>query len=1017
VIMISPMKPLGLILPLLVLASCLFAAANAAAAAVTLPPGFQAEPILETKELGLEATNFKFAPDGRIFVATKGGKILVYPAGAHRASEATVFANLAKQTFDWGDHGVLGLALDPKFDEGRPYVYALYSFNHELGKPPTEDMPEFPSSGSGTTKYEGDECREENKCVVSGRLVRLTAELGDHAKVEPDGEAEEKVLLEGWCQQSSSHSIGDLSFGPEGALYVSGGEGAIYTDTDYGQYENLCGDPPGANAKGSPLTVPDAEGGSLRSQSLLRPDGEVLLNGTLDRIDPDTGEGWPNNPDASSTNANARRIVGFGFRNPFRFVVNPRLGDIFLGNVGANLWEEIDRIPIEHFQVGKPIYNSGWPCYEGPEPEKEFSVLGLGACDRLYDTPGATEKPFFYYSHFEPVVPGDECSHNAGSAISGEAFYEGSTYPAEYDNALFFSDSVRGCIYVMLADADGEPDPATVRPFLSSEVSDYPGVDVEQGPEGSIYYTTLDDGTINRVVYDPEAVTARLDTKGGNPWGNVPLKVDLDASGSTVPAGHTAKYEWDLDGGGEFNDGSDSPEQEVEFTDPTKNVSVAVRVEDEQTGKTSTAKLTVYPGDSPPKLTIVDPEPTLTWGVGQTIHFEGYANSEEEGHEGADMPAEDSYWKVRLLHCPFEASSCHEHPIQVFPGVARGTINAPDHSYPSFVNFIFSATDSRGLSAETSLKVEARPVPLQIHSEPPGIDIGVGETHLVTPAEYKAIEGSPTTVAAPEEAVLGGIKYAFEGWSDGGGRVHEVSSTETGTYTARYRVVETPLVPIQIHSEPPGIDIGVGETHLVTPAEYKAIEGSPTTVAAPAEATVDGVRYVFQHWSDGGQRVHEVPSTAPGTYTAIYAAVEESSGGGGGGDTGGGGETGGGNSSGGDNSGGGGNSSGGGPSGGGAPGGGGSGPESKGSVPPPKPKLKRGPAKQTRSTTAKFVFGGSAGAKFMCKLDGGKFAVCRSPKVYKGLKPGRHKVSIYATDGSGGRSGTTVFNWKIVPAG
>ena len=249
------------------------------------------------------------------------------------------------------------------------------------------------------------------------------------------------------------------------------------------------------------------------------------------------------------------------------------------------------------------------------------------------------------------------------------------------------------------------------------------------------------------------------------------------------------------------------------------------------------------------------------------------------------------------------------------PASAEGTINAPDHSFPSFVNFIFSATDARGLSAEISRKVEARPVPLQIHSEPPGIDIGVGETHLVTPAEYKAIEGSPTTVAAPIEETIGGVKY------------------------------------------------------------------------------------VFQRWSDGGARVHEVSSTAPGTYTAIYAAVEE---------TGGGGDirirwrqlSGGGNSS-----------------GGGAPSGGGSGSESKKSGPPARPKLKSGPAKRTRSTTARFVFGGSAGNKFMCKLDGGKFAACRSPKVYKKLKPGRHKVSIYATSGSGGRSATTVFSWKIVAAG
>jgi glucose/arabinose dehydrogenase len=892
------------IVGLLLLAFCLLGAANAAAA-VTLPPGFQSEVVLEANPPGVEGTNettnFKFAPDGRIFVATKGGKILVYQPGQHQASEATLFADLAKQTYDNGDHGLLGLALDPKFDSGRPYVYALYTYNHELGAP-AGAMPEFPSSGSGSTEYEGDACPVENECVVSGRLVRLTAE-GDQAKENVlSGEAEEAVLLEDWCQQSSSHSIGDLGFGPEGALYVSGGEGAIYTDRDYGQYENLCDDPPGV--KGTPLEPPTAEGGSLRSQSLLRPgakesaNGKVLLSGTLDRIDPDTGEGWPGNPEAASPNANARRIVGFGFRNPFRFVVNQRLGDVFLGNVGANKWEEIDRVPL-----GAPLYNSGWPCYEADELS-EFAVLGLAACERLEHTPGSTAAPFFYYSHFQPVVPGDECSYKNGSAISGQAFYEGSSYPAEYDNALFFSDSVRGCIYVMLADdEDGEPDPATVRPFLSSDEPKYPGVDIEQGPEGSIYYTTLDDGKISRVVYDPEVVTARLTTTG-HPWGNAPLSVTFNAGGSTAPSGHTLEYEWDLTEGG-FGTPTTSATKSRTYTDGTKNVHVAVRVKDAQTGKTSIAAMTVYPGDSPPQITFITPEPSLTWGVGDRIEFEGYANSMEQGNEHADMPEEDLFWKTRLLHCPHEASSCHEHPLQVFPGVKGGTVLAPDHSYPSYINFILSASDARGLSNEASVKIKARPIPLQIHSEPPGIEIGVGESSVTTPAEYLVIENSRTTVAAPNEAVVGGVKYAFQGWSDGGARVHEVSSTEPGTYTAIYR---------------------------------------------------------------------EVPSPPSG----------------GGGDGGGGG-------------------------GGNGTGGGGVGASGTEPVKPVPPKLKGRPPKQTSSTTAKFVFGGPAGTSFQCKLDRGKLAGCRSPRIYRKLKPGRHTVRIYATDGSGGRSAATVFSWKIVP--
>jgi glucose/arabinose dehydrogenase len=876
-------------------ALCLLGAGRAAAA--TLPAGFQDEVVLKADSPGMEhPTTFKFAPDGRTFVALKGGKILVYPAGAGPTTKPTVFANLAKSSYDNGDHGLLGLALDPKFDSGRPYVYALYTFNHELGLPPSVDMPKYGSAGSGVAAYEGDFCPEENSCVVSGRLVRLTAE-GDVAK-ESGGEPEEDVLLEGWCQQSSSHSIGDLAFGPEGALYVSGGEGGIFTNPDWGEYENLCGDPNGTKGVKMPLTA-EAEGGAVRSQSIFRPNGEVLLNGALLRIDPDTGEGWPTNPFAGDANANKRRIVAMGFRNPFRFVVSPRLGDVFVGNVGANIDEEIDRVPLD-----APLYNSGWPCYEGLTHNFEFEVLGLNACKRLYDVPDSTEKPFFYYTHTGPVAPGDTCPTVSGSAISGSAFYEGSTYPSQYDDALFFADSVRGCIYVMPANDEGEPEPLAVEPFLS-QGANYPGVDLEQGPEGSIYYVSLYEGTIDKIAYDPDAPTAKLKTIG-NPWGAAPLKVKFDAGESTGPSGETLEYAWEFEGDGKFDDGPDAPQAEWEYTDGTKNAIAEVRVKDPASGKTATANLTVYPGDSPPKVTIAEPSPTLTWGVGQQLHFKGSARA----GNGAPLPASDLYWKTRLLHCPFEASSCHEHPIQIFPGVEEGTLGAPDHEFPSYVNFILSATDSRGLTAEAELKVEARPVPLQLHTEPEGIQIGVGETKLTTPAEFLAIENSRTNIAAPEEVTVGGVEYSFEKWCDGGARVHEVPTNAGGTYTAIYR----------------------------------------STLGPAGECPKGG----------GGE---------------------------GGGNSGGGG---------------------GGSSGGNPPQ---SGPPAP--VKPAAPKVKGRPAKQTRSTTAKFTFSGPAGAKFHCKLDGKAFAACKSPRTYKHLKPGKHTFRVYAQTASG-RSGATVVGWKVL---
>jgi glucose/arabinose dehydrogenase len=535
----------------LALAVALFAVP--AAGAATLPSGFTEQTVFS----GLhEPLNFKFAPDGRVFVAEKSGKILVYQNVNDPTPE--VFANLSEPVYDYEDHGLLGLALDPKFDEGRPYVYALYSFNHKLSNPatqthevtnPREEPLAYPEY-KGPGEYENDKCpegeevaagvkpREELGCEVSGLLVRLTAE-GNHAAPSA-AEPTEEVLLEGWCQQSTTHSVGDLGFGPEGALFVTGGEGAMFSEPDYGQFGNVCEDPP-ETGNPNPERL-RSEGGSLRSQSVLRDHSEpgqaTLLSGTMLRINPNTGAPWPGNPFAEEglTEPNAKRIFAFGFRNPWRFAFNDRTGNIFLSNVGNGHYEEMDRISLGETSA----FNSGWPCYEGGSGQvsvRNLEYVGENpsfwndACKPLFEAEDngepATGAPFFAYEHSGPIAPGDPCV-KPYTDIAGLAFYEGSTAPA-YRNSLFFSDAIRGCIYRMSAGPDGEPDPATVEPFLSGTASfSFPGVDIEQGPEGNLYYSEFGagyladklgstTGAIKRIVFPDETSTPPTPEPDGPP--------------------------------------------------------------------------------------------------------------------------------------------------------------------------------------------------------------------------------------------------------------------------------------------------------------------------------------------------------------------------------------------------------------------------------------------------------------------------------------------------------------------
>ena len=731
-------------------------AASASAEAATYPSGFSEQTVFS----GLtNPTAIRFAPDGRVFVAEKSGQIKVFDSLSD--PQPDVFADLRTQVHNFWDRGLLGLALDPGFPED-PYVYALYTHDAAIGG----TAPRWGTPGGTSDGCPNPPGATADGCVVSGRLSRLTASGNSMVGTE-------QVLIEDWCQQYPSHSVGSLDFGPDGALYVSGGDGASFNFVDYGQDGsplNPCGDPPGGI--GGVLTPPSAEGGALRSQDLRTPLDPTSLDGALLRVDPATGAGLPDNPNAASSDPNARRIVAYGMRNPFRFGVRPGTGEVWIGDVGWGTWEEIERLQAPTASVT----NLGWPCYEGSGRQSGYDSANLSICENLYaEGAAAVRAPLFAWNHGAQVVPGEACPTGSSSA-AGIAFEPANGgYPSEYRGALFFADYSRDCIWAMLPGSDGVPDPARIRTFAAGAANP---VQLQIGPGGDLFYADFDGGTIRRVSFPlanqpPAAAAAATPTTGP-----APLTVEFDGSGSSDPdAGDTLSYAWDLDGDGEYDDSTAVAPSHTYTSQGFYTASL--RVTDSH-GAASTAAVTISVGNTAPTATITSPAPGTTWKVGDVIQFAGAATDEQDGQ----LTPSALTWTLILHHCP---SNCHTHPLQSFNGVVGGSFTTPDHEYPSHLELRLTATDSGGLTDTRSIQLDPRTVTLTLNASPGALALVLNGSQAATPFTRTVIQGSRNSISAPTPQTKGKKAWHFRAWSDGGAQTHDVTANSSTSYTATYK--------------------------------------------------------------------------------------------------------------------------------------------------------------------------------------------------------------------------------------
>jgi glucose/arabinose dehydrogenase len=186
----------------------------------------------------------------------------------------------------------------------------------------------------------------------------------------------EDVLLR-FDQPAGNHNAGDLAFGPDGYLYIPTGDGGG------------AGDP---NENGQDLA------------ELL---GKVLRIDVDSSPDPGLAYAIPaDNPFVGQAAARAE-IWAYGLRNPFRFSFDRSTGDLWIGDVGQNAWEEVDRQPASS-EGGE---NYGWDCREGAHDYTGTDNDGLAGCAGLTFT-----DPVLEYAH-----AGGRCSVTGGFRYRGDA--------------------------------------------------------------------------------------------------------------------------------------------------------------------------------------------------------------------------------------------------------------------------------------------------------------------------------------------------------------------------------------------------------------------------------------------------------------------------------------------------------------------------------------------------------------------------------------------------------------------
>jgi len=298
--------------------------------------------------------------------------------------------------------------------------------NGEFGMTGFAFHPNFPTDNRIFIIYNDN----ENGITSGGRSVVASFEMDITTHVIDPSSETQLFEVE---QPVAFHNGGDIAFGTDGLLYAAFGDSDVPDDAQ--DLTNLLGSMIRIDVSTMPYSIP-ADNPFNTAQS------------RCDVID-------------AARVAQCPEIFAYGFRNPWRFSVDSANGDVWLGDVGDNTYEEIDRVTNGA--------NYGWPMYEA-------DLCISGTCDST----GLT-------------MPIAQYGRSVGVAVTGGYVYRGSQSPA-LSGHYIFGDAIGGQYFSL-------DSTSTTGTALSNPLTAASSYGMAQGNDGEVYLLAPNADTTGENIY------------------------------------------------------------------------------------------------------------------------------------------------------------------------------------------------------------------------------------------------------------------------------------------------------------------------------------------------------------------------------------------------------------------------------------------------------------------------------------------------------------------------------------